>query len=130
MVGDLSNYTVSGDCHEHNAATNDSGYCVAKVDGKFWYMHRLSWVNANGDIPEGYEVDHTCFNRKCMNLKHLRLLSRRENARNHQKSQLKENCIYGHKKEMTAWGRNICRICSRNSSKKYKAKCAAMAKLV
>lgn len=122
MAGDLNNYTEVGDCHEHNAGTNDSGYCVAKVDGRFWYMHRLKWVTVNGKIPEGYEVDHICFNRKCMNIKHLRLLTRAENARTHQKSQLKSHCIRGHKKELTAWGRNVCRVCGRAAAIRYKKK--------
>lgn len=128
MTGSLDNYTINGECHEHNASTNDSGYCVAKVDGKFWYMHRLSWVTANGDIPSGFEVDHICFNRKCMRLEHLRLLPQSENARTHQKSQLKEFCIHWHKKEMTPWGRNICRECNRIAARKYKRKLSSRAR--
>ena len=28
----------------------------------------------NGEIPEGYEVDHMCKNRACCNVEHLQLL--------------------------------------------------------
>jgi len=37
--------------------------------------HRHKWEEANGTIPEGYEIDHMCKNRACCNLDHLRLLT-------------------------------------------------------
>jgi hypothetical protein len=29
------------------------------------FLHRSVWVGYNGDIPEGFEIDHTCRNRRC-----------------------------------------------------------------
>lgn len=39
------------------------------------FLHRLVWEAANGDIPEGYEIDHKCRNRMCCNIEHLQMLT-------------------------------------------------------
>lgn len=44
--------------------------------------HRYAWMVANGAIPEGREVDHSCSERACCNVAHLRLATRHENMRN------------------------------------------------
>lgn len=36
--------------------------------------HRLVWEEANGEVPEGYEIHHKCHNRACCNLSHLELV--------------------------------------------------------
>lgn len=40
--------------------------------------HRLAYASKYGPIPKGYEVDHICRNRACVNRSHLRLLTVRE----------------------------------------------------
>lgn len=46
-----------------------------KGEGKSaMFAHRLAFSSKHGPIPDGYEVDHCCFNRRCVNRKHLRLL--------------------------------------------------------
>lgn len=61
-------------------ALNRDGYFRKQVwvDGKLKLMmyHRHIWEIKNGQIPEGYEVDHKCKNRACFNPDHLQLLSR------------------------------------------------------
>jgi hypothetical protein len=34
-------------------------------------FHRVMWKHFNGEIPDGYEVDHLCGNRACFNVEHL-----------------------------------------------------------
>lgn len=46
--------------------------------GKLKMWHRLVWEIVNGDIPEGYEINHLCKNRKCCNIDHLEMLPRSE----------------------------------------------------
>lgn len=57
---------------------NADGYFRKQVwvGGKLIPMmyHRYKWQEANGEIPEGYEVDHMCKNRACCNVEHLQLL--------------------------------------------------------
>ncbi|UNI71903.1 homing endonuclease [Aeromonas phage vB_ AhaP_PT2] len=38
--------------------------------------HRYVWIKANGEIPDGYEIDHKCKNRACCNIEHLQMLDR------------------------------------------------------
>lgn len=40
--------------------------------------HRWFWELHNGVIPEGYEVDHKCKNRRCFNVDHLQILTAAE----------------------------------------------------
>lgn len=43
--------------------------------------HRAAWVAANGQVPLGMTLDHTCKVRRCVNPAHLRMLPNYENAR-------------------------------------------------
>jgi hypothetical protein len=42
-------------------------------------VHRLVWTAFNGEVPEGYEIDHKNLKRKDNRLVNLRLLTRAEN---------------------------------------------------
>ncbi len=48
--------------------------------GKNVLAHRVAWMLANGPIPEGLVIDHLCRVRECVNVKHMRLLTRGENV--------------------------------------------------
>ena len=60
----------------------DTAYVVLCVDGKKVYGHRVAWMIANGDIPDGMVIDHIngdgIDNRIC----NLRLVSKSVNQRN------------------------------------------------
>ena len=65
-------------------------------------VHRAAWVHAHGQIPEGLTVDHRCRNRRCVNIKHLRLLPNLSNARRNHPAHSwpvgNGECIRGHHK--------------------------------
>lgn len=42
-------------------------------------VHRLAYEVSRGEIPEGHDVDHTCFVRHCVNPAHLRAVTRKQN---------------------------------------------------
>lgn len=71
----------SGDCWVWTAAANN-GYGIFRINGRNSVAHRVSYTWANGPIPDGYEVDHMCFNRSCVNPSYLRLLNHIENGQN------------------------------------------------
>jgi hypothetical protein len=57
------------------------GYGRTVVDGKTIPAHVAVWVEANGPVPEDHEIDHTCFERMCVELTHLECVTRAENRR-------------------------------------------------
>ena len=67
-------------CMVWTRATMTAGYGVMKVMGTLWGTHRLSYTLFVGPIPDDMTVDHTCYERRCVNPDHLRLLTNAENA--------------------------------------------------
>lgn len=58
----------------------NNGYGVVRSDGRMIRAHRLSYEQAHGPIPEGVLVDHICRIKACVNPKHLRLASKKQNS--------------------------------------------------
>lgn len=59
------------DCQEWTGARNRLGYGIMMRGNRFWLAHRYYWTQANGPIPTGMCVLHTCDNPPCINLDHL-----------------------------------------------------------
>ena len=71
-----------GDCLVWTGTLDENGYGRMSVDGKLTKAHRYAWEQSEGAIPEGMTIDHTCWNRACSNVDHLRLSTQGENTRN------------------------------------------------
>ena len=69
-------------CTVWTAAVSSSGYGVLRVGGKNVLAHRYAWERTNGPIPDGMQVDHRCWNRKCVNPDHLRTTTPSQNGQN------------------------------------------------
>lgn len=69
---------VSG-CWLWTGAKNPTGYGVIKVKGKQWSVHRYASTLADGEIPAGVHVLHTCDNPLCCNPAHLFRGSHKDN---------------------------------------------------
>lgn len=55
---------------------NKDGYFRKMTkSGKAYMYHRIIYTDYYGPIPEGFEVDHMCRNRSCINPDHLQLLT-------------------------------------------------------
>jgi len=88
-------------CHNWNAGVTNSGYgrFKGKVDG---LAHRWIYEKTVSEIPQGLEVDHTCNNRLCQNVEHMRLVTHKENmlaqhSNTHARiNQEKTSCPAGH----------------------------------
>lgn len=73
--------TPSG-CLEWTSSVSAAGYPHMRVHGRTVSTHRLAWVlHHNKEIPDGYEIDHVCKNKLCVNAEHLEAVTRRENMR-------------------------------------------------
>ena len=116
-------------CIEWIGAVNRRGYGRIKTPSKTFGAHRLAWELANGPIPDGLCVCHTCDNPPCCNVGHLFLGTTAENvadkiAKGRHPNQGKTHCIRGHEfDEANTYagrsGRRDCKKCRKNAKTRY-----------
>lgn len=72
-------------CWEWKGKKRPDGYgvCTKMVGGKTQYfrVHRLTYMEAKGEIPKGLVLDHLCRNPSCVNPDHLEAVTHTENKR-------------------------------------------------
>ncbi len=68
--------TIAGSLNPSN------GYMRVCVNGRIYQLSRVIWMWHNGDIPEGFEVDHIDQNPMNNRIENLRLLDRKRNEWN------------------------------------------------
>lgn len=109
-------------CWTWIAARNHYGYGQFWKDGKPQYAHRVSYEHHKGPIPDGFQVDHLCRVRNCVNPEHLEVVTQRENNRRSgspsAKNMLKTHCYKGHPLDgenlyVDPKGQRYCRVCRR-----------------
>ena len=120
-----------GPCWLWMASLDTYGY------GMFWQgprpmrklrrSHRVAYEASFGQIPEGFDIDHLCRNRCCVNPAHLEPVTRKENLRRgirpgrYQSS--KTHCPKGHPYEginlFIDRGRRHCMTCRRKYQRDY-----------
>jgi hypothetical protein len=128
------------ECWDWIGATDTSGYGMVRVPGprtsnKRVRSSRFAWEIANGPIPDGLHVLHSCDNTRCCNIRHLRLgtaadntRDKMERGRHHQAN--RTACANGHTyTEATTYIRQgkygpqrHCRPCRREAKARYEAK--------
>lgn len=69
-------------CWNWQASKVHAGYGHLGIQGKTIQAHRYSYELQNGPIPEGMEIDHICHNPACVNPKHLRVVTPKQNQEN------------------------------------------------
>lgn len=109
------------------------GYARFTYRGKKQLVHRVVWEDANGPIPDGWQVDHVaargCRHRNCVNIDHLEAVPPGENTR--RASILNERCRSGRhvlaEVGVLSAGRGgrTCAACSRESAAKYRERVRA-----
>lgn len=58
-------------CIVYPGAKNNRGYGRRWHKGKLKLAHRAAWEDANGPIPPGHVIRHTCDNPPCIRVSHL-----------------------------------------------------------
>ena len=89
-------YTVNivTGCYDWNRGlSSQGGYPTISLPGgrATEYAHRIAWAEANGPIPikpcpDGswrWEIHHMCFERRCVNPKHLKLVTQKQHSAIH-----------------------------------------------
>ena len=114
-------------CIEHPGRANNKGYIARPYQGKMEGVHRIAWMEVNGSIPAGLEIDHVCRNRRCVNVAHLRLVTHRENLLFGDtlvgRQAMQTHCIHGHAFDADntytdKQGKRHCRACDRERHRK------------
>lgn len=116
-------------CHEWTGFVKSSGYGQAWHHKKIRPAHRVIFEIIVKHIPNGLVLDHLCRNRKCVNVKHLEIVTQRENCRRGNTGKhlrIRRFCPQGHrynKKNTHIYnGRRYCKICNKTYTKNYRHK--------
>ena len=72
-------YKTDG-CWNWIAVIGSNGYGRFWFNRKLWLAHRIAFLLAGKEIPNGLVMDHTCRNRRCVNPDHLRTITSKENT--------------------------------------------------
>ncbi|MFI0233133.1 HNH endonuclease signature motif containing protein [Streptomyces sp. NPDC017086] len=118
-------------CWLWTAHKGGGGYGRFKVEGRMVPAHRVAYELASGVIPDGFELDHLCRVRHCVNPAHLEPVTGRENTLRGQSPSaqhaIKTHCANGHpfnssNTYLRPTGGRACRACRRAAVYAYKAR--------
>src|SRR3989304_8337349 len=119
----------SSGCLEWNGPKTDNGYGFFNINGGRIRSHRFSYEVNKDKIPEGFQLDHLCRNRLCVNPYHLQAVSSKTNTLRgfglSAINKMKTHCKRGHElKEpnLKEWdklkGKRRCLICFKESDRR------------
>lgn len=67
----LDRLDATGPCWEWTGCISAAGYGQCTYRYKRYYVHRFVYEHLVGPIPEKFQLDHLCRNRRCANPDHL-----------------------------------------------------------
>jgi hypothetical protein len=121
--------TDENGCWIWQGAKNAAGYGLMRPNqtGSAG-AHRVMFILLNGQIPDGVEINHKCYNRACINPFHLELVTHLENVRRGKTHYaVRDACIHGHlyiegSFHIDTRGSRVCNACHEIQKKKDYAK--------
>jgi hypothetical protein len=126
--------TAKADCLVWTGALNSRGYGCFAVAGVSQLAHRIAWEDANGPIPDGMTIDHTCRVKHCVNVDHLEVVTQAENNKRSREARgyvIGGRCSNDHlltdeTAKVSKRGRLICLTCGRESNERMRAERASI----
>lgn len=70
-------------CWNWEARLDEKGYGRVDIKGRHRRPQRILWERVNGPIPLGFDLHHTCGNKRCCNPDHLIAISKAEHGKLH-----------------------------------------------
>jgi hypothetical protein len=118
-----------GPCWVWTGGTSE-GYGMFWLNGTNIHAHIVSFTWAKGEIPKGWERDHLCRNRACVNPDHLEAVNHWTNVARgvspHGQNAIKTHCPHDHEytPENTYMyrGQRHCRECMRRRNREWWAR--------
>ena len=116
-------------CHISTYSCGSHGYAQVGwwEDGKGYgtTAHRAAWTHVRGEPPPEHDVDHqpSC-DKRCVNVEHLRELTRSDNRRRGNRRWPLGQCVNGHSdSERVKCGKRIvCRMCVNDQQRAKRAR--------
>jgi HNH endonuclease len=126
---------LEGECWKWTGALR-RGYGSFRVgqrqkDRRLVYAHKFLWEHIFGPVPEGFELDHVCRNRDCVNPQHLEIVTHQVNmlrspiaivSLNAQQTHCKEGHEFTPENTYTFRGMRHCRQCCRRRDREFRQK--------
>lgn len=107
----------TGAVNRQGGAGGGEGYGKVTWHGRTRLVHRVVYEELVGPIPAGKDLDHVCRVRNCVAIKHLRVVTRRENLKavGSLSTAARTHCPKGHENvpENRYGGKHNCKICGR-----------------
>lgn len=101
-------------------ATGSRGYGSIAVNRIHQRAHRISYELHKGVIPAGFDVDHLCGVKSCVNPYHLEAVSHKTNCQ--RRDAHRTTCAKGHDwSGKNSRGEKICHTCQKDAAKRYRA---------